>query len=268
MLGWHLNFRVRDNRVIATTVAARRRVARSCLTIGERYGLVAFGFVERHGHSVVVCDRQAAGDAAQAILSSITQALGLPVGFAEAWYEPIGSQHKLREVFLYVLDQNARHGSLADPLRDATALPDLFGLRQLGTGLVPRVRRLLPEITREALVPLLGVDLREAFAPEHLADSAAAAVGKVSLRGQSCAQQDARLAVAHAAHGKLAPGAIAEILGCDASTLRRMRDRAPKADLVAAIRRGMGFRSALGDRLRVEQQIPESRRPRRRRREA
>jgi hypothetical protein len=247
-LGWHLTFRLKDSRVIAPETAARRRVARSFLEIGERFGLLAFRVVLDHAHGEFLCDREQAGQAAQAIGASITLALGLPAGFNVTYLTPIRDQRHLDATFAYILGNDRKHGTTADPLHDASVVPDLVGLRALGTGVRDRVAAHLPGRLEEAREALGVASLAPRFSPGHLADAAAAAVGLATLKGRSEAAVLARAAAVQVAGERLRTEVLAGLLGCDPSTVRKLRDRPVDRELVTAVALGMGLRLALGER--------------------
>ncbi|MFZ5478571.1 MAG: hypothetical protein ACOZNI_17505 [Myxococcota bacterium] len=249
-VGYHLVFRLRDSRVIARDARTRRRLARSFLEIGDRFGLLGFGLAANHAHGEFVCDRAAAGDAAQAIGSSITQALGLPVGFNVTYVKPIEDQAHLESLFDYVHRQDAKHGVVTDPLRDGSSIPDLLGLRMLGTSLEERVVAHVPRATREALRRHLPVGPAvSVFAPHHLADSAAAVFALPDLRGNGPASVLARAAAVQIALPHLKTLAIAELLGCSRTTVNALREREVPDEVIRATKRGIALRAALGERL-------------------
>jgi hypothetical protein len=263
-VGFHLTFRLRDSRVIAPDVRARRRIARSFIEIGDRYGLLAFRLAGDHGHAEVVCDRAAAGRAAQAIGSSITQALGLPDGFNVTHIKPIVDQAHLERTFHYVLGQHARHGLTDDAVHDGSALPDLLRYRILGTGIEERVRAYLPKVSREELRRYLGIAPTDlAFAPAHLADAAAAVFALPGLGGREPAQVLARAAAARIALTHMKADAVTALLGLSKSRVHGARDVDVPENVILAVHKGMTLRASLGDRLLRElPAAPQRRSPR------
>ena len=249
-VGYQLTFRLRDSRVIAPTVTARRRIARSFLEIGDRYGLLAFRVAGDHAHAEVVCKREEAGRAAQAIGSSITQALGLPDGFNITHLAAIVDQSHLEEVFHYVLRQGQKHGLTDDLVHDGSALPDLLDYRVLGIGIEERVCAYLPRVSREAIRRHLGIEPAElVFAPRHLADAAAAAFGLANLNGQTEVPLLARAAAVKIATEHMKPDAVVALLRVSRSRMYAAREAVVPAGVILAIRRGMTLRASLGDRL-------------------
>lgn len=265
-VGFHLTFRLRDSRVIAPNVSARRRIARSFLKIGDRYGLLAFRIAGDHAHAEVVCDRAVAGRAAQAIASSITQALGLPDGFNITHLKPLVNQGHLENTFHYILGQDVHHGLTDDLVHDASALPDLLQYRLLGTGIEDRVPAHLPSVSLEGLRRHLGIAPTELiFAPAHLADAASAVFGLADLRGRSEATVLARAAAAGIALTHMRADAVVALLETSKSRIYVGRDIDVPENVTLAIRRGMALRASLGDRLlaRIPSSPPASRSPRR-----
>ncbi|MES2638351.1 MAG: hypothetical protein V4850_02685 [Myxococcota bacterium] len=252
-VGFHLTFRLRDSRVIASSVASRRRIARSFIEIGDRYGLLAFRLAGDHGHAELACDRAAAGRAAQAIGSSITQALGLPDGFNITHVKPIVDQAHLERTFHYVLGQHLRHGLTDDPVHDGSALPDLLQYRILGSGIQERVCAHLPRVSRDDLLRHLGVaPTGLVFAPTHLADAAAAVFALPSLHGRSDAQALARAAAARIALAHMKADAVTALLGGSRARVYGARDVEVPENVILAVSKGMTLRASLGDRLLVK----------------
>jgi hypothetical protein len=261
--GYQLVFRLKDNRVIAPDKAARRRLARSFVEIGDRYGLLAFRVVDNHAHATHVCSREEVGRAAQAIGSSITQALGLDEGFNITYVKPLADQRHLEESFRYVVGNADKHGATSDPLHDASIVPDLLRMRLLGSEVIDRVVAHLPAESKATVRRHLPVlKLEPAFALEHLADAAAAALALPHLRGRTDAHAMARAAAVRLAAGKVAVEELSRALGCHRSTLTRSAEVEIPAGLLDAVRLGMGLRVALGDRLTPT--LPESPPPERR----
>lgn len=249
-VAYHLTFRLKDSRVIAPYSRTRRRLARSFVEIGDRHGLLSFRIVLEHGHALFACDRQAAGRAAQAIGSSITQALALPEGFNETHIRTVEDQHQLESVFRYILGNARKHGADDDPLHEASVLPDLLGLRLLGSDVEERVRAYLPRATWDEVRGHLGVAPTElVFSPNHLADSAAAVFALPDLKGRTPQHVLARAAAARLGTGQLRVDAVARILGVAPTTVYALRDLAVPEAVLTAVRRGMALRAALGDRL-------------------
>ena len=159
MIAQHLMLRLADDRVLTPTTAASRAFARAVLDIGEAGGLLAFRAADTHAHVVLLGDRDAAGQIGRRLEVRLRWALDLPVPFSPLHIRSIASQAHLHNAFRYVLAQDLRHGTGHDPLHEASALPDLLGLRPRGTFLAAEVRAHLPRVQRADLLALLGADL-------------------------------------------------------------------------------------------------------------
>lgn len=248
-LGYHVVFRLRDSRAIAPTVAARRRLARVVFAIGERSKLLAFRASWDHLHAQVACGRAEAGAFAQAVGSALKQVLDVPEGFSPARLTPIEDGRHLSRTFAYVLRNAEKHGLVDDPLHEASSLPDLLGLRVVGTDAIPRVRSLLPATSRPQLLDALGVpELESAFVADWLVDAAAGAMALPDLSGASDDACRARRAAARVGSGLVAPSVLADVLGVTSRTLRRLCASAPDPVLERAIPLRMGLRAAFGTR--------------------
>jgi hypothetical protein len=240
-LAWHVTSRLYDDRVIAPTIPERRRLARAALRIGRDAGLLAFAIADTHLHAELACDRVAAGRFAWRVELSAQAQFRPGVPFERARIRPIADQRHLANAFWYVLRQQQRHGLDVDPHFEGSSLPDLLGLRSLDPGLAGRVRTLLPRVRRAELIELLGrADDLEVCPADFagLAAATAAAAALPDLTGRTGAVVAARTAAIHAVGPTLASPAIARLLGCSESAVRRLRGGPPPAPgLVRAIRR-------------------------------
>src|SRR5690606_28949695 len=100
---------------------------------------------------IVACSREEAGLFARSLESSLTRKLKTEIGFAPALIKPIHDQNHLYTGSRYAMRQDRRHGILADPLFEATCLPDLLGLRVGFPRFVERVRAMLPRLRFDEL---------------------------------------------------------------------------------------------------------------------
>lgn len=249
-IGFHINTKLTDGRVIAPNSAARRIVARSVieLCVGER--LLVFRSADNHLHLEVVCDRERAGRLMQRLGSSLSQRLGLPVPFLPAWYEPIANQRHAYHVFDYILDQELRHGTAADPWYEASNLPDLLGLRRLGAYTLDHVRAWLPRVAVEQLrgrldrivLPMAGSEA------EQIAEAAAAAFAIPEWRGSTTTIVQARCAAVHAAPVDLPAAELGEALATSRRTVRRLRSQEPAPGSVPLVRAQLAVRRAAASR--------------------
>jgi hypothetical protein len=252
-LASHIMCRLRDGRVIASSVEQRRIVARSVIERTRGEPLLDFGMPDTHLHALIGPGGSVAPDElARRIQISLTRALALEVGFDRAAVKPIANQWHLARCFDYVLRQQQRHGVDVDPLHEASSLPDLLGLRPLGRPTAATVMRLLPRVTRAQLLGYLGVERLEP-APaddgllcdlEALRDAAAAAIAVPRLEGSSREVRSAERALI----ALLAPwqrqSAVAALLRVDRSTVRRLQRLAVDDALLTAIRLQLALRRA------------------------
>jgi hypothetical protein len=111
-LGYHLVFRLADDRVLFPTRASRRLAARVLLDKDERFGLTSYGAADTHLHCVVRCGAEAACELARAVGSSLRKRLRLEVPFAPTRRRPITDQWHFYASHRYVLRQ--------EPIRCAT----------------------------------------------------------------------------------------------------------------------------------------------------
>ena len=212
---------------------------------GQRYDLLAMALADSHLHIEALCDRVAAGRFAHGIEASIKQRLRLPVGFAQYAPEPIGDHRHLRNTFKYILTQQSRHGLRADPLFEASNVPDLLGLRLLGRYTLDNVRRWLPRVSRSDVLEWLCLsEPGLADGPlEQLEVATQAAACLDNLRGSSQAVVRARRAMVEIIGSRASSGEVAQVLGIGLRTLRWLRTRDADPDLVMAIRLQLGFRA-------------------------
>ncbi len=243
-VGYHVCFRSRCESVLAPTVAGRRAFASTLKRVGKERGLYGFGLSGRHGHAVL----HGADAPVDTFLRAASRALGTVLGLVvegRVLKEVQSSWHE-EDLVAYMHGQDLHHGTGVDPLREATSLPDLFGLRPDGLWLADRLREVAPSITRADLLRQWGVtDLGERDGLEHLADAAAAAIGADSLAGRSAPVVAARAAAIVAAGDGVATASLAAALGVDERSVQRMRATRADPSLVRAIRRQLDLRARL-----------------------
>jgi len=233
--------------VIAPTVAQRRLVARVVLHHGLRYNLVAMALADSHLHMAAMCDRKAAGRFAHGIEASLKQRLRLAVSFIQYPPKPIRNHRHLRNTFKYILTQHKRHGLRADLVFETSNVPDLLGLRLMGRYTLENVRRWLPRVRRFELLQWLTMpEIEPADGPmEQLEAATLAASCLDNLQGSSQAIVTARRAMVEILGSRVANRELANLLGVEPRTLRRLRMRPVDPDLVMAIRLQLGYRATL-----------------------
>jgi len=251
----HLCLRLVNDAVIAASPAERRMLARVVLERARKASLIAFCQPDNHLHVVVGCSRDTAGHLAQAVTHSLRARLGLEARFAPPFIKPIVEARHLNAAFRYVLRQPDRHGVSGDSLREASNLPDLLGLREIGSYTRVNVRRSLPRMGRRDLLQLLGVDeLRPAEEPlERVIDAALAAAALPSLEGSTGEAISARRAVLAVVSSRLPCRTLAALLGISARSVQWLRARAVDPAMVMAIRLQLDLLSRLpAEALRAE----------------
>jgi hypothetical protein len=248
-LAWHLMSRLRDDRVLAPDLVARRTLARSVLERGASFDLLVFRAADTHLHQLVLCDRPAAGEFARRVELSLQHRLRPGVVFAPVHIVPVLDQRHLRNAFGYILRQEQRHGLRSDPGFEASNLPDLLGLRPLGAYTAATVRARLPRIQRADLLELLappssGPPDLPGGEPDPLSLSAVAAAAACIPRFDASGRAGAaaRRAAVHVV-GDLARAEVGRLLGLTLRQVRRLRSQPPDPRLVAAIERRLALRS-------------------------
>jgi hypothetical protein len=236
-LGQHLVIRLADNRVITSTPAGRRLVARSVLEQGSRDELLCFGLADTHLHLIALCAEAAARQLGRRLEITLSHRLGLEVPFSPVHLEPIRDARHLLNAFRYGLGQELHHGLAWDPLREGTNLLDLLGLRLCGTYTAATVRRHLPRVQRGDLLELLGVpDLQPASgSPVQIIEAALVATTLPDLSGASLPVLCARRAILAATTGDQRR-AVAQLLGISRRTASRWSGLPSDRRLLQAIR--------------------------------
>ncbi len=249
-IAWHWNTHLVDRRVIAGDVDARRLLARSVIRIGRDFDLVAFRCSGTHLHYLTFCSREGVGRMAQRVAESLRRGLTLPVGFATLFAKPVDTQRYLRTAFDYVVANTQRHEINYDPLHEASLLPDLLGLRNLGSYSRRLVRNHLPHVDRKHLLSFLGLtSLEPAEDLAWLAEAATAALALPDLRHRSDETTRARRALAHVAGERMSRTELSGLACTSPRNLRRLCKAAPDAELMRAIQLQVALRKAHAERL-------------------
>jgi hypothetical protein len=234
----HAMVRLVDSSPIARSVAQRRALVQ---TVYAKIGapLLAFGLADNHLHLLLACLRALAGRLVKNLELSLRRRLPVTVPFAPAFFKPVEDAWHLYRAFRYVLRQPERHQLEVDPLREASNLPDLLGLRTVGSYTAANVRRLLPRIGRRDLLELVAVkDLQSRDAPvEWVVEATLAATALPALSGSSHHAQRARRAALEVIGRRLPRAQIAACFGVSERMVSRMRLCPANAALVEAIGR-------------------------------
>ena len=243
-LGFHLAFRLRDDRVLAPSVAARRSLAHTLARLAEAFPVLAWRVVDTHLHVLGRFSEAQVAELARRLRLALARAHpGVPLLLSLC--KPVHDQWHLAEAFTYVLRQDARHGVASDPLQEGSSVLDVLGLRVLAPSLPARVREHLPRLTRAELLIHLGVQaLEEAVRLEHLSAATCAAFALESLGGNGAESVAARVAAVHAA-AAASPSAVAEALGVSRNTVWKLAAHAPSPRAERAIRLQMSLRAAV-----------------------
>lgn len=246
-LGFHICLRLANDAILAASPAHRRLLARVVLRQGRDASLLAFGQADNHLHLATACDRRLAGKCAHAVEVSARRKLALDASFTPAFVKPIDDARHLYSTFRYVLQQRAHHGLDVDPLREASNLPDLLGLRAIGAYTRANVRRLLPRVHRNELLEILGVsELTPGDGPlDQVVDATLAAAALPALAGLSLEVLAARCALVEVVGRQTTPAALARRIGVSRRTLFRLRARRGDGELVRSIRLQLGLLARL-----------------------
>jgi hypothetical protein len=242
-LGQHICLRLADNRVIAPTPHERRVVASVVLEQGRAFDLLAFGLADTHPHLLTPRSREEAGELARRVEISLVRRLHLEVGFAEPYFKPILDGSHLNRAFTYVLEQNPHHGLEWDPLHEASNLPDLLGMREIGAYTAVNVRRHLPRVTRARLLGCLGLSALDPAdgPPAQWVWAAVAAAGLVSLEGKAPRAIAAKQAIVALAGKQLSTAELGAMLGVSTRAIQRLRSSAADPRIVQAVRLQLGL---------------------------
>jgi len=157
-IGFQLIVRRFDDAVLAPGVPARRAFAACVTRVARGWPLLAFDAADGHSHLPGLFDRQQAGRLSRSLLLGLGQTMGHSGGLEPVRLRTIDDQGHAMSLFRYTLRQEEHHGVEPDPFHEASALPDLLGLRINGRWVRSVVAERLPRIRREDLVGLLGVE--------------------------------------------------------------------------------------------------------------
>ena len=247
-LGHHLVLKLQGRRLLAPTTALRRELARIVVALGRPRGLIAFGAPDNHMHIVTVADRATAGELARVIGYSVQRRLRPGAPFERSWIEGLSHQGHLHNTVRYALGQHVRHQVREDPIREASLLPDLLGLRVLATDLVRRLQEALPRLSEHELLEAagwMGLDLGGwVEQADELADAAASAAALTNLGVRVPGARSARRAALAVGLELIGPSA-GSALGLSKRAVRNLRRLPGDPDLEAAIKRQLALRAQL-----------------------
>jgi hypothetical protein len=244
-LGYHIRIRLSDDRVIASDQRQRRILARAVLKQGRRSGLYAFGYPDHHLHAAARCSRREAGGLAHRLGVSLRHRLALPVGFVQYAPKPIADNWHLYNVVEYILTQPEHHelDPELDPRRDASSLPDLLGMRLIGSYTAENVRRWLPRLRRAAALKWMGVPALEPVdgPVDGIVEAALVAGCRNDLVGSTKEVIDLRCAAVKVIGNRRTAEEISAMLEVSVRTVTWLRGRQVNEDLVRAIRLQLGL---------------------------
>jgi hypothetical protein len=235
-IGYHLTFRLADDRVIAPDAPAFRRAAVCFHRHGRLARLVAFCVVDTHAHALVVCGREVAQRFARSVALALQRTLAPGIAFERTRLTPVVDQRHLYSTFHYILRQHQHHRVSADPFHDGSHLPDVAGLRVLDSALDDAVRGYLPRV--EIVLPPRG-DLLLADLP----DAAAAALALPHLRAKTPRTILGRAAIVQLGVDHPTRD-LADVLELGRSTVKRLRAVAVPATVLRAVEGQARWRSA------------------------
>ncbi len=240
-IGFQVVFRAVDDRVLAPDPGTRRALATTILRIGRDKGLFGTGAGDTHAHAILACNDAKVGRFVHDARLALRARLGFDI--APPSIKPIRDVWHAQSLLGYVHRQDTHHGVVLDPVREATSLPDLLGLRVGNLWVADRVRAVVPRVTRTELLRHWGIEeLVEAVDLGTLAEAGAAAVGITTLEGRHALVVEARRACAQATSADTFD--VATALGLAPRTVRDLRAAAASPLLVRAVRLQMGLRAA------------------------
>ena len=240
-LGQHIRIRTKNDCVIAPTAEEKRKLARVVLKIAKDHPLLSFGLADTHLHLQVASPRVSCGMLSRRLLNSLSQHLELPSLFEPTYFLSIRDGKHNYNTFRYILNQQQHHGVHTDPLHEASNLPDLLGLRILGTYTIGHVRRFLPRVSRKMLLDLMGTsDLQPtAGSPEFIVEAAKRASALPDLCGSRPPVIETRRAIIHILEKRTTKRRIADLLGVSRRNVLLQVKKPPNLKLIAAIRKQM-----------------------------
>lgn len=247
VLAYHVTGRLADDRPIARSPEELRLASIIIKRHGEPRGLLGYSVSDTHMHTLLACDRVAAGRFALFCESALHKRLRLPVSFEAARIRAIETPRHGLASLRYVFHQAAHHGTVFDLALDGCSLPELIGLRSVEGNMARRVRELFPRLTRAQLIEWLGAPGFDSCEtdPSLIVEAAAGALLLPTLIGTGAREARARSAAVHVLgrlHPMVDPG---ELLVIPDRSLRRYRSMPPVGADVRAVEQQLRFRSWL-----------------------
>ncbi len=246
-IAWNITLRLTQDRVLLPGPVERRVWVRVVLEQARDAELLAFHCPDTHGHLLLACPRALAGEVVREVEIALQGRLDLGGPFDGARIRPVRDLWHLSNAFHYVLRQLDHHGQQADPVHEASNLPDLLGLRPLGAWIATNVRRHLPRVDRASL--LTHLDLDHLPDPptdpdlETLCEAALSAACLPSLQGKHAERAAARAAVVQLSGAPSRELAVA--LGITPRSVHRLRRRDVAPALFRAVELQAGLRLAV-----------------------
>jgi hypothetical protein len=244
-VGHQCVMRLRRDRVIAPTEAERRLLARTVLTVGRDFPIVAFRFGDTHGHMAVAAAEEIAAECARRIESALKQRLRLPVSFARVEITPIRDVWHMKNVVRYTFTQDEHHGFQNDPLHEASSLPDALGWRAIDTRTPFKLKEQQPRLRKAHLLGM--VRMADPDGPPRWdgdwQDAVAAAICRADGSGKHRDSRAARSALVHLAIDSFGPAEIRDRLEVSARAYSRLLEITPSAAVTRAVRQQLVLRS-------------------------
>jgi len=215
--------------------------------------VLLFALVDDHIHLVLLCDRDATGARARAVLLALRTSVA--AGLGPAHVSEVRGRAHLEWLVRYLLTQPAHHGlSEHAALTTGSCFPELVGARVV-PGLSLRLSASLPRfrlreaysavgLAPEPLVPVQDAELRVVGA-RALVTAASAAAGAPPLLGRDLPSVDTRRVVASL--GQVAGIHLEELahaLGVTPDAARRIAQRPAPVELVKATRMRLALEAA------------------------
>ncbi|MFH1466733.1 MAG: hypothetical protein ABIO70_20270 [Pseudomonadota bacterium] len=237
-LGHHVRIRLESDRMLHTSAAHRRTIARSVYRISEPWPLLAFGCAGVHLHLVVLADHADAGELARRLEIGLQRSLGFGVPFLKVHRKELADQQHLRQAVLYDIGQRKHHDLASDPYLEATSAPDLLGARMIGGFLLSRIREHVPELRHRDVLAAFGLPGLSGpeveTNPDRIREAVLSAAAIPSLQGATPEAQAARVATVALAGPTISSADLAKSLETSRRSIQRLRSARPSSALLRA----------------------------------